>query len=194
MCDSGSDFPKYESTLHWRHVREYSGNNIMNMGIWYEAMMRWVGPAKSVMAVGQNVVRHRLDDSGRRVAMEIPDHIDVIGAMAQGGQMRFNVSSVLGHVPELADVLIAGTEGSIRLHQPVCGSLQLSAGKRGQAALEPVAIDPSKRGGWRVEEEFVQAIRGLEPVTHTSFEDGVKYMEFTEAVNVSLAEGCSVAL
>ena len=37
-----------------------------------------------------------------------------------------------------------------------------------------------------MEEEFVNAIReALEPVTRTSFQDGVAYMEFTEAVTRS---------
>jgi hypothetical protein len=33
--------------------------------------------------------------------------------------------------------------------------MALSADKRGKAELEPMEIDPAKRGGWRVEEEFV---------------------------------------
>ena len=187
-------YPERSSRQHWRHSKELSGENVMNMGIWYEALMRWVGPAKSAMAVGQNVVPHRLDEAGRRVASEIPDHIDVIGEMAQGGQMRLAVSSVLGHAQDLADVLIAGTEGTIRLHQPVGGALTLSAAKRGQAALEPVAIDPTKRGGWRVEEEFINAIRGKERITHTDFATGVKYMEWTTAVSRSLNHAQLVTL
>jgi hypothetical protein len=127
--------------------------------------------------------------------MEIPDHIDVIGAMAQGGQMRFNVSVVLGHAPELADVHIFGTEGTIRLRQPVGGALALFAGKRGKGVeLEPVEVDAAKRGGWRVEEEFINAIRGRERVTHTDFSTGVKYMEWTTAVSQSLHQGRAVAL
>ena len=51
-----------------------------------------------------------------------------------------------------------------------------------------------EQGGWRVEAEFVDAIRDGATVTHTNFDDGVKYMEFTEAVNVSLAEGRRVEL
>ena len=187
-------YPDGSAEQHWRQNRVFSGDNIMSMGIWYEAIMRWVGPAKSVMAVGQSVVRHRRDASGRRVAMEIPDHIDVIGAMAQGGQMRFNVSAVLGHAPDLADVHIFGTDGTIRLRQPVGGALALSAGKRGQGTLEPMEIDPAKRGGWRVEEEFVNAIRGRERVTHTDFFTGVKYMEWTTAVSRSLREERAVKL
>jgi hypothetical protein len=146
------------------------------------------------MAVGQSVVRYRHDASGRRVPMEIPDHIDVIGAMAQGGQMRLNVSTVLGHAPDLADVHIFGTDGTIRLRQPVDGAMALSAGKRGKAELAPVEIDPAKRGGWRVEEEFINAIRGMERVTHTDLFTGVKYMEWTTAVSRSLHKGRAVML
>jgi len=46
----------------------------MTMGIWYEAMMRWVGPAATVHAVGQSV-RHRVDESGRRVAERIMNNL-----------------------------------------------------------------------------------------------------------------------
>jgi predicted dehydrogenase len=188
------NYPDGSAQQHWRQDRRFSGDNIMSMGIWYEAMMRWVGPARSVMAVGQSVVRYRHDATGRRVPMEIPDHIDVIGAMAQGGQMRLSISTVLGHAPDFADVLIFGTDGTIRLRQTVDGAMTLSAGKRGKAELEPVEIDPAKRGGWRVEEEFVNAIRGMERVTHTDLFTGVKYMEWTTAVSRSLHEGRAVPL
>ena len=50
---TGSDFPDPDQPLHWRQNRDLSGNNIMTMGIWYEAMMRWFGPAKTVQALGQ---------------------------------------------------------------------------------------------------------------------------------------------
>ncbi len=187
-------YPDGSAPQHWRQNRALSGDNVMNMGIWYEAMMRWVGPAKSVMAVGQAVVPHRLDADGRRVAMEIPDHIDVVGEMALGGQMRFNVSTVLGHSPTLADAHVFGTEGTIRLVQPVGGKMELFAGKRGDAELKPVEIAADKRGAWRVEEEFVNAIRGKEAVTHTDFTTGVRYMEWTTAVARSLATGQVVRL
>jgi predicted dehydrogenase len=187
-------YPDGSTPIHWRQDRALSGMNVMNMGIWYEAMMRWVGPARSVMAIGQSVVRHRVDETGTRRAMEIPDHIDVIGQMEQGGQMRFNVSSVLGHAPDMADVHIFGTEGTLRLSHPVGGALGLSAGKRGDAELAPVEIDAAKRGGWRVEEEFINAIRGTESITHTDLMTGVRYMEWTEAVTRSLRQGQSITL
>ena len=190
----GSDFPAFGSPLHWRHERDFSGNNIMSMGIWYESMMRWVGTMSTVHAVGQSVVSHRVDDTGRRVPMTIPDHIDVIGKMEQGGQMRFGLSSVLGHAQANAEIFIFGTEGTLCLREDNAGNMSLSAGKRGDGGLKEVAVDPAKRGAWRVEEEFINVIRGREPVTHTDFVTGVKYMEWTEAVTLSLRRGEAVKL
>lgn len=44
-------------------------------------------------------------------------------------------------------------------------------------------------GGWRVEEEFINAIRGYEAIIQTSFEDSVRNMEFTETVSESMVVG-----
>ncbi|MBM3956526.1 MAG: hypothetical protein FJ313_00560 [Gemmatimonadetes bacterium] len=60
--------------------------------------------------------------------------------------------------------------------------------------MAPVDIPAGKRGAWRVEREFVNAIRGVEPVTHTTFADGVAYMEFTDAVLLSWQTEETVAL
>ncbi|MBN2088881.1 Gfo/Idh/MocA family oxidoreductase [candidate division KSB1 bacterium] len=40
--DFGSFLPK-AALLHWRNDRKYSGLNTMAMGIYYEALARWVG-------------------------------------------------------------------------------------------------------------------------------------------------------
>src|SRR5262245_34744118 len=39
-----------DGPLHWRMSRDYSGVNIGTLGIWYECLSRWVGPATAVMA------------------------------------------------------------------------------------------------------------------------------------------------
>ena len=188
------DNPNSDSPITWRQDRKFSGNNIMSMGRWYEAMMRWVGPMSTVFAVGQSVVPHRADEAGRRVAMAIPDHLDIMGKLEQGGQLRFNVSTVLGKAPARTEVCIFGTEGTLRLLEAGEDPLMLYAGKRGAKGLEVVKIDPAKKGAWRVEEEFINAIRGVEAVSHTDFTTAVKYMEWTDAVTQSLRSGKSVYL
>ena len=71
---------------------------------------------------------------------------------------------------------------------------KLFGGKKGDKALAEIPIPAAEAGAWRVEEEFINAIRGQEVITHTNFEDGVKYMEFTEAVTRSMQEGRVIAL
>lgn len=186
-------FPDFDGALHWRQRRDLSGNNIMSMGIWYEALMRWVGPAATVHAVGLSAVNHRKDEQGRRTAISIPDHIEVLCRLEQGGQMRLNVSTVLGH-PKPNRVTIYGTEGVLEVLQGEDGALGLHGGRLADAGLSPISIAPEKVGGWRVEEEFVNAVRGLEPVTHTDFVTGLRYMEWTDAVASSLQSRETVTL
>ena len=49
-------FADLGDALHWRQNIALSGNNILNMGIWYEAMMRWLGPARRVMAIWRDAL------------------------------------------------------------------------------------------------------------------------------------------
>lgn len=51
-----------------------------------------------------------------------------------------------------------------------------------------------RKGKWRVEEEFVEAIRGQGKVSLTDFASGARYMEFTEAVTRALQTGSVVKL
>jgi predicted dehydrogenase len=196
---ANSTFPAHDTPLHWRHDRDLSGNNIMSMGIWYEALMRWAGPAKSVQALSQVVVKHRKDESGRRRAITVPDQIDVLCQMACGGTLNMSVTTVSGLASPL-DVWVHGTDGTLRLEQTDqqtdqgLPGLRLTGGKRGDKALKEITIMSEKKGRWRVEEEFISAIRGMEPVTHTNFTDGVKYMEWTDAVTDAFQTGETVHL
>ena len=70
----------------------------------------------------------------------------------------------------------------------------LCGGRRGDSDLAPIAVPATERGTWRVERDFVEAIRGVAPVRLTTFEDGVRYMEMTEAVARSIERGEAVRL
>jgi predicted dehydrogenase len=177
--------------LHWRQNRDLSGNNIMTMGIWYEAVMRWVGEATKVMARAKVVVRNRLDqDAGETRFVTVPDHVEVIADMACGAVAHFSFSAATG-LARPPEAWLFGTEGTLTWQM---GGQTLAGGRRGSTELTPIAVPVEQRGGWRVEEEFVNAVRGLEPVRRTSFEDGVRYMEFTDAVTRSAATGQAVPL
>jgi len=179
-----------ESLLHWRHDADLCGVNTLTVGIWYEAMMRWIGPASRVMAIAKVWVPQRKETSGLLRAVTVPDHVDVIADLACGATAHFRFSAVTGLAPA-NEVSLYGSEGTLRLNTP---TLQLYGGRRRDKEQQRIVIPPEEQGRWRVEEEFINAIRGKENVTRTTFEDGVRYMEFTEAVFRSAQSGEAVAL
>lgn len=177
-----------ESLLHWRHNRDLSGFNILGMGIWYEAVMRWVGEARTVRAMTRVSVKQRRDSSGIVRAVSVPDHVDILAEMVCGAQARFQFSAVTGLAPG-PEVWLFGSEGTLRYD---ASTEKLAGARRGDTTLHEIAIPAELSIGWRVEEEFINCIRGLEKVKFTTFEDGLKYMQFTEAVGRSGASGASV--
>jgi len=185
-------FPDASGPANWRQDRDLSGYNIMAMGIWYEALMRWTGPATAVTAMTQTVVKRRPAADGQGyVPMTIPDHVDVLAPLAIGGQARMQFTSVLGHASAGWGCSLYGSEGTLHLDARA-GTLHY--GSRDSKELVEVAIAPEKAASWRVEAEFIDAIRGVAPVRLTTFADGVRYMEFTEAVTRSAQLGQSVPL
>ncbi len=172
--------------FHWREERQFSGNNILTLGIWYEAIMRWVGPAKNVVAMGKTFVPFR--PAGVTVATDIPDHLDVVAEMACGAQMHMQLSGVTG-VGGTTEAFVFGTEGTLRF-----ASGRLYGATRGEEALSEISIPEHETAGWRVEEEFIGAIRGEELVKLTDLATGVRYMEFVDGVTLSINLGKSVAL
>ena len=69
LLGNGGAFIDWDSPLHWRQERDLSGFNILNMGIWYETLMRWIGPAVNVQAMSTVNVRQRRNEE--RVAARL---------------------------------------------------------------------------------------------------------------------------
>jgi predicted dehydrogenase len=159
----------------------------MTLGIWYEALMRWIGPAETVVAMGGRVIGSRTDpETGRPRFPSIPDHLEVLARMRCGAQARFHFSTVFGLLPEKS-ITLFGTEGTLRFSDG-----RLTGGRRGDDELKSVPVRPEEADEWRVEADFISAVRGEAPVRLTTFDDGVRYMAFTEAVHQSLSRGGSV--
>jgi len=176
--------------LHWRQDKALSGCNILSMGIWVECIQRWLGLPAKVIATGLTAVKERMDGAGHLKPVTVPDHVDILAIWSDGavGHMRF--SAVSGLAPAI-ELWLYGTEGTLRFTP---GNGKLYGGQRKDKALSEIVIPPERRVGWRVEKEFIGAIRGQEKVMRTSFDQGVLYMEFTEAVGRSLETGRAISL
>ena len=186
---SAGGFIDYDSPLHWRHDRDLSGYNTLNIGIWYETLLRWVGRAAKVMAMTQINVPQRKDASGQWKGITIPDHVDILCQLANGAQAHIRSSAVTG-LPRGDEIWLYGTEGTLYVDP----QLDVYGGRRGDNQLSLIPNPPEQQYDWRVEAEFIGAIRGEEPIVHTPFEAGVHYMEWTEAVARSAQTGRAVSL
>jgi predicted dehydrogenase len=182
-------FANFDGELDWRHDPEFSGINVLNVGGTYESVMRWLGPGNRVMAKTRVHVPTRRDGQGVERPATIPDHVEVLYELGNGAPVHMKFSETTG-LSRGNDIWIFGSEGTIHVDD----QQNIFVGRRGDREL---AAHPNPREGQarhRVEEEFINAIRGREPVTMNTFEIGVRYMEWTEAIYRSAEAGAAVNL
>lgn len=184
----GGLFLDAEAPLHWRQDFDKSGYNIMTLGILYECIMRWLGEATGVMAMGKTFVHMRRDENRMLKAVRIPEHIDVVAEMACGAQMHLQISQASG-LAGPTEIFIFGDKGTLRIANGKIYGAQVGA-----SVFKEIPVPQGFEASWRVEEEFINAIRGEEKIKLTTFADGVKYMEFTEAVSRSMQRGEKIHL
>ena len=184
-------FADPDGAFTWRHDRDLSGFNTLMVGGRYESLIRILGPATSVAAVTRVFNPMLVDGAGGRRATSVPDHVEVLAELAGGGVLRMGLSGVSGLGPP-SDLWIFGTEGTLRcILDPVN---EVWHGHRGDEELSLLDVPGGPGEGIQTEREFIDAIRGEGRVAETSFEDGVRYMEFTEAVTRSARERRTVDL
>ena len=180
-----------ETPLHWRQDERLSGLNVLALGILNETVQRWLGDTISVQASTRTFIPERLDEAaGERRRLKIPDSVVVMADMACGARAVYHLSGVAyqGGEPRIE---MYGSEGTLCY---LAGLNLLLGAKRSDPELEEIAVPEEKVRGWTVESDFIRSIREGAPVELTSFEDGVKYMEFTEAVWQSARTGLGVPL
>lgn len=177
--------------LAWRQIERLSGVNVLTLGILNETVQRWFGRAESVVAQTALFVPRRLDPETEQMAdVDIPDSVTVLARQASGAQCVYHVSGHAWHGGAMR-IEAYGSAGTL-IYDLENDTIQ-GAGV-GDLELEPLEIPADLVGGWQVESDFVAAIRQGNPVTHTNFTDGLKYMCFTEAVRRSADTGRRVWL
>ena len=172
--------------LHWRRNKKYSGENTMVLGIIYESICRWIPPAKMVNATGKIFNNNALDpETGELVPVEIPDYLSIQMEMKNGIRGSMLLSEAGLHSP-CPSIKLFGTGGTLKIDLAPDGEIWYGA--KSSDFMQEVKIRPRDKGYWRVEEEFINAIRGKENVQLTTFDAGVDYMSFTQAVMDSYRE------
>jgi predicted dehydrogenase len=181
-----------ETPLGWRQVRELSGLNMLTLGIVHETVARWVPPPVRVFADAKAFVPQRFDPAtGILRQVGTPDSVHVLAVLADGAHALYHVSGVARFAAGTT-IQLYGSEGTI--HYELAPRDRLRAARRGESELREVDVPADQALRWRVEEEFISAIRGEERIEFTPFGVGLRYMQFTEAVARSAASGGPIDL
>ena len=172
----------------WRRLRRYSGNNIMAVGILYECIARWLGHASSVQARTE-IYQPTGDGPDGTIHYDVPDYVAITAEFPGRVVTTFEISAHAAFGgPNGAHLF--GTAGTIRVdfdHRRL-DVASAPSGEYRAIDLRPTADD------WRVEAEFIGAIRGQEEVRLTDFATAARYMAFTDAVNESARTGRRIAI
>ena len=176
-----NQFADPNAPKHWRQDMEINGKNIYLLGMYAEVVHRWLGFNRRIQAITKVHHPHKGD---------IPESAVVAAEMENGALATYHLGGV-SHHPQPNRVEMHGSEGTLIV------SLAANAGdvqgaKKGEE-LKSIPVPAEERREWLAEEEFIRAIREGGPVT-PDFHEGLKYMEFTEAVWRSSEEGRAIEL
>ena len=178
-----------ETPLHWRQIERYSGLNALNMGILVELVHRWFGYMKTISAQAETFIAERPLPDGGAGPVERPDTVNILGRMENGATAAFLFSGVARFGMD-SRVEAYGSEGTLIYD---LDTHTILGGKAADSELSEIPIPEDEAREWTVEQDFVDAIRTGKPA-ETTFYQGVKYMEFTEAVFRSVERGETVTL
>jgi predicted dehydrogenase len=175
-----------EAPMSWRQDVELSGQNILTMGIMHETVQRWVEDEPSWLLADGAIFQSRraYPDSAVVKQVKVPDSLSVIGRFAKSGaRMVYHFSGVESGKPRM-EFRLNGAKGALRFD---VFSTSLLFAKAGETEEKKITLSRAESRGWQVEADFVRSIREGTPVKRTTFEQGVRYMTFTEMVTKSLA-------
>jgi len=172
--------------MSWRQDVELSGKNILSMGILHETVRRWVEDDPSwLLADGAVFQKFRTyPGAAEPTEVKIPDSLSILGRFAKSGaRMVYHFSGVESGKPRM-EFRLNGSKGALRFD---AFHTSLLFAKAGETEEKKITLSRAESRGWQVEADFVRSIREGAPVKLTSFEEGLRYMTFTEMVARSLA-------
>ncbi len=167
--------------LSWRKDHRLSGLNMITLGMYVEVIHRWFGWTRTVTAQTQIYTPWRRDAQDSPLEMRIPDQLLFNADMDHGVVVQYVISGMVANGRDAIE--IHGTKASL-LYE--VGEDRLYSLRPGSPP-EPVEVAPEDAydvKDWRVEQDFVDAIRKGTPY-HPNFEDGMRYMQVIQEVHDS---------
>jgi predicted dehydrogenase len=183
------------NAISWRERYEFSGKQILAMGIYAETLNAWVGPYEELSARLATPIPTKTDPAnGKPAQIDIPQVVTITGKL-KNGALAYEV-----HCGVAVD---KSTTGSRLTIWGLSGTLRYAFGntielaKAGQP-LAVVKVPENLQRDWHVEEDFAAAVRNAQAgkpwKVSPDFDEALLYMRKVEAVHASNAAGRAVRL
>ena len=170
----------------WTGDPEIWGANTMLLGILAEVLYRWIDPVTAVTAISSEDPQC------------VPRTLGVVANLQGGGTASFHLSSRVANGPGNS-IEIYGTRGELKYQMlsekpgGVVTEEEIFGRTEGETDMHPIEIPLAEMRDRTMDVEFIEAIRHGTPVA-PDFAEGVRYMEFSEAVAQSLYEGRTISM
>jgi predicted dehydrogenase len=177
-----------DAPMSWRQDVSYSGKNILSMGIMHEMVQRWVEDEPAWLLADGATFQSQRCYAGESQPTEvgISDSISILGRFAASrARLVYHFSAVESGKPRM-EFRLNGSKGALRFD---AFDSQLLFAAAGSTDERKITLSRGDCRGWQVESDFVRSIREGAPVERTNFQQGVRYMTFTEMVGQSLGSG-----
>jgi predicted dehydrogenase len=140
---------------HWRQDSAISGRNVLALGILHETVLRWLPQPESVFAQSATFSRRAAAPGAVAQRVDLPDVVHVLTRLPGGASGLYHLSGMALFGPPL-QIHLYGRRGTIKVE--FGDTERVWIGAAGDRSLRELEIPAAERAGWRVEEEFVQAI------------------------------------
>lgn len=177
------------SKIHWREDIQYSGRQIMAVGILAETLNAWVGPYDTLHALTDIPIRRKKNNQGQDVDIHVPQIVHIQGRL-RGGVPVQEFHTGVAQDPDTHGVklVIHGMDASLRY--TFGKTIELAQGGH---AFKKVSVPAKLKRDWHVEEDFIAAVRNAQQgkawKVSPDFEEGMLYMRKMQAIYESARSG-----
>lgn len=178
------------NTITWRKDHRLSGLNVLTLGMCVEVIHRWFGITAEVSSTSQIFTPVRKEITGTTLEVRIPDQVLLNTRLVSGAAVQYVISG-MARVPR-DTVTIHGSKACLSYDAKADALNWRKAGDTLER-IEVLPEDAYDTEDWRVEQDFIDAIRNGTPY-HPDFEDGYRYMQVVDATAVSADSGKTVRL
>lgn len=138
--------------ISWRERIEFSGLNILQVGIYAETLNAWCGEYDSFEVSLSTPLPEKTDAAGNKYQIKVPQIVEIQGQLRYGGLMRERHSGLANH--DRGEIVFQSD-------RQVC-KVSLSGDRQGVVLKDSAGtVLRSETVGdlWQVEQEFIMAVR-----------------------------------